>query len=175
MFKFEAEVRLLRWSESSTAGRTITIELPPDAGEGHPFRGLPTGHQHGQRFRMQFSAIGDDETPVDSKAQLRDMLERSELETRPKDLDRSRAAKDRYADADAMEQARIRSALLAKDPQFQMWTGSRGEEAATIFIRRHCQVESRRWIATDVSAYELFLELETTFAQATGRIAESRR
>lgn len=60
-FRFQAEVRLLRWGESSSAGRTITLELPPDDGAAHPFRGFPTGHTHGQRFRMQFDAIGDDE------------------------------------------------------------------------------------------------------------------
>ena len=65
---FEAEVRLLRWSESSTAGRTITLELPPDQGDAHPFRGLPTGHQNGQRFMMSFAAIDDDETRRDPAA-----------------------------------------------------------------------------------------------------------
>ena len=61
-FRFEAEVRLLRWGESSTAGRTITLELPPDAGEAHPFKGFPTGHKDGQRFRMRFDVIRDDDT-----------------------------------------------------------------------------------------------------------------
>lgn len=172
-FMFEAEVRLLRWSESSTAGRTITIELPPDAGDAHPFRGLPTGHQRGQRFRIQFSAIGDDEQLQDPKAELKGMLERSLVHEEAK-RSRSLSGKERYDNSDAMEKARIRSVLLAKDQQFQMWTNYRTEESAAAFIRRACSVDSRSYIATDRGAYERFLQLEAQFSEATGRSAENR-
>ena len=182
-FEFEAEVRLLRWAESSTAGRTITIELPPDAGEAHPFRGLPTGHQHGQRFFMQFSAIGDDERPEDPKVQLKGMLERSlEHEARPKDLGRSLAGKQRYANSSEMEQARDRSVFLAKDPKFRVWVERgflspypiRGEADAARFIRDRCGVDSRAEIATDPDAYREFIEMETAYKIDTGQFAESR-
>ncbi len=174
-FKFEAEVRLLRWSESSTAGRTITIELPPEAGEAHPFRGLPTGHQHGQRFRMQFSAIGDDERPQDPKAELKGMLERSLAhEEKAKDLSRPFTGKERYANSSEMEQARTRSAFLAKDPRFQMWSDTRDEEEAKWFIRRACRVPSRSNIATDPAAYRAFIGMEAQYAEETGLVTERR-
>jgi hypothetical protein len=178
-FKFEAEVRLIRWSESSTAGRTITIELPPDAGEAHPFRGLPTGHQHGQRFLMQFAAIGDDERPEDPKVQLKGMLERSlEHEARPKDLERSLAGKQRYANSSVMEQARDRSVFLARDPNFIAWVreyqGFVYDEDAKEFIHNWCGITTRGQIATDPDAYREFIEMETAYKIDTGQFAESR-
>jgi len=180
-FKFEAEVRLIRWSESSTAGRTITIELPPDAGEAHPFRGLSTGHQHGQRFLMQFSAIGDDERPEDPKVQLKGMLERSlEHEARPKDLGRSLAGKQRYANSSARAQARDRSIFLPRDPKFIPWANERSpyrihnELDAVRFIRDRCGVDSRAEIATDPDAYREFIEMETAYKIDTEQFAESR-
>jgi hypothetical protein len=186
-FKFEAEVRLIRWSESSTAGRTITIELPPDAGEAHPFRGLPTGHQHGQRFLMQFAAIGDDERPEDPKAQLKGMLERSlEHEVKPKGLEASLAGKQRYANSSAMEQARDRSILLPKkDLQFRAWAYRKycgpdrhvdmsTYDVAVRYIRERCGVESRSEIAADPDAYREFIEMETAYKIETGQFAESR-
>ncbi len=126
---------------------------------------------------MKFSAIGDDEQPHDPKAELKGMLDRSlaHEEAKVKDLSRSLTGKERYAKSPAMEQARTRAVLLAKDPQFQMWTGAgRSEEAAAAFIKRACRIESRRDIATDSRAFDWFLRLEAQYAEATGRMAENR-
>ena len=89
---------------------------------------------------------------------------------------RSLAGKERYANADAMEQARTRAVLLTKDPQFQMWAGyPRDEEKTKAFLYRACHVESRRDIATDPEACKEFLRLEGQYAEATGRLADGRR
>jgi hypothetical protein len=172
----EAEVRLIRWSESSTAGRTITIELPPDAGEGHPFKGFPTGHAHGQRFQMSFVPIGDDENHLEqntAKAELRAALLASEAADR-KNPTLSLVGKQRYAGADEMERAVTRSALLTKDPQFIAWAAVHDETEAVIYIRDRCGVQSRSEIATNEDAFQSFLRLEREFLVWAGRAAENR-
>lgn len=45
-------VRLMRWSDSSANGRTVTLKLPDDAGE-HPFKGLSVGAKNGQTMDME--------------------------------------------------------------------------------------------------------------------------
>ena len=57
------EVRLLRWGESSQAGRTVTFLLPED-GE-HPFRGMKTG-KTGDLFAMALAKIADTEAKADN-------------------------------------------------------------------------------------------------------------
>ena len=54
---------LLRWKgKSSTEPATVTFILDFE-GE-HPFEGLPTGKQYGQRVQLATTAIADDETPA---------------------------------------------------------------------------------------------------------------
>jgi hypothetical protein len=179
---FEAEVRLIRWSESSTAGRTITIELPPDQGEAHPFRGFSTGHQNGQRFRISFVPIDDDEKPVTretpAKAELRGALLASDAADRHANL--SLVGKQRYAAADEMLRARIRAGVMPKDLNFIGWADQqdgqyfvRCEQDAIYFIHRVIG-GSRSLIATDPDVYRKFLDLEAQFLPAVGRAAENR-
>jgi hypothetical protein len=88
----------------------------------------------------------------------------------------SLVGKKRYAEADEMEQARTRSVLLARDPQFQTWVYKANNwiYGAADFIRVRCGVQSRREIATDRKAYVAFLALEQEFLPTVGRIAENR-
>jgi hypothetical protein len=180
----EAEVRLLRWGESSTAGRTITLELPPGDGEVHPFRGFPTGHSHGQRFRLFFEPIGDDEKPIEShaKATLRAALvatdEADRAEERRSQL--SVVGKERYAQMLPEQQAVADAGMLAQDPQFIAWArlvkGGRvyNESDAVQYIRSWCGVSTRREIATNSHAYEAFIRLKTVFEVDVGRLPERR-
>lgn len=107
---------------------------------------------------------------------LLDELVASETERQEKTASRSAKGKEHYAGLPHMEKARTRAALLAQDPQFQMWSGcQRSETLAAAYIRRSCGVDSRHYIATDYLAYEKFLQLEAQFADATpGRVAEDR-
>jgi hypothetical protein len=167
-FPYEAEVRLLRWGESSSAGRTITLELPPDEGQAHPFKGLPTGQAHGQRFIMQFVAIGDDEQPIQTQA----------LPQRPSP--RSEAARAKYKSASDMERARTRAALLPKDARFILWVeDQRGyapdEGGAEHYIRDTCCAgESRKLIAEDEMCYRAFIAMETDYLLSIGALPEVR-
>lgn len=63
---FQGEVMLLGWAETSTRGRTITLQLGPD-GEAHPFATARTksGKTSGQRYQIVMVEIGDDERPVE--------------------------------------------------------------------------------------------------------------
>lgn len=87
-----------------------------------------------------------------------------------KDLARSMAGKATYAEQTPGEQARTRSALLAKDPHFQDWlfvsgrVMQRGERVAADYIRGACECkESRREIATDPEKLRAFERLEASF------------
>jgi hypothetical protein len=180
----EAEVRLLRWGESSTAGRTITLELPPGDGEVHPFRGFPTGHSHGQRFRLYFEPIGDDEKPIEShaKATLRAALvatdEADHAEERRANI--KMVAKWHYANFSPEQRAVADAGMLAQDPEFIAWARSvKGgrvykESDAAQYIRRWCGVSTRREIATNPDAYEAFIRLKTDFEVDVGRLPERR-
>lgn len=62
---------LLRWAESSSAGRTVTFQLSEDS-ENHPFRdySLKSGKRSGQRFAAILVEIGDDDQPVEPDQNL---------------------------------------------------------------------------------------------------------
>lgn len=124
-YRFEAEVRLLRWGESSTAGRTITLELPPDAGEAHPFKGFPTGHKDGQRLRMRFDVIRDDETVGDGRA-----VQQEERPALIRDVGGSippATAKDRTAFRD--KPRANQAGILIRNSYFQQWLRTEIEPA----------------------------------------------
>jgi hypothetical protein len=180
-YPFEAEVRLLRWAESSNAGRTVTFELPPGEGEAHPFRGLTTGHQHGQRFRMLFQAIDDNEEPIRDPGETPESCRPDEAHSpggfppepptpaHPAGIEEARklavAEAGRLANREAFQQfASRRSGVLPPSP-----------EVAASFIRAMCGVGSRKEIAISERAYQAFLKLKTDFEIAIGRIAEPRR
>ena len=103
-----------------------------------------------------------------------------EAEQKPKDMDRSLAGKQRYANSSARAQARDRSIFLPRDPKFIPWANERSpyrihnELDAVRFIRDRCGVDSRAEIATDPDAYREFIEMETAYKIDTGQFAESR-
>jgi hypothetical protein len=85
----------------------------------------------------------------------------------------SLVGKRRYADADEMEQARTRSALLVKDPQFHQWAAVHDETEAVAYIR-NLIVGSRSRIAMNEDFYNKFLRMEREFLVWAGRAAENR-
>jgi hypothetical protein len=120
----------------------------------------------GTRFMLAWVQIGDDEQPA----------EPGKVAQFP---DRSRQAREHYQQSDAMEQARVRAAMLAKDERFRHWafpmnTDSHTEKDVAEFIREACGIETRRMIATDDEAYRKFLALETEYKIAIGEIAAPR-
>lgn len=184
-YPFEIETRLLRWGESSTAGRTVTLELSPDDSEHHPFKGLPSGAAHGIRFRMQFIPIMDDETtpepPAQADAPARQL---KDVDTpKPVDSHRSEQGRERYLMQDAMQRAVTRASILCQDAAFQHWIERRlhfvsgridSAETCADFLRRALGVQSRSEISSNERAYNAFLALETSYKQSQGLLAEQR-
>lgn len=172
-FPYAAEVRLLRWGESSSAGRTITLELPPDDGEAHPFRGLPTGHTHGQRFRMQFSIISDDEQPTPPAG--------------AQDRKDARLSGDPPAGGNSVKERRPwhtlppqqRAGMLCSDAGFQKWVSRQAgwkcdEQDARDWLCMRLGIQSRAELATDPEAAERFDAIDRQFMLEAGRAVEVR-
>lgn len=62
---FRGEVQLLRWSETSNGGATITLALSdPSDLENFKLMTLKKGQQAGQRLMAVMVELGDDEKPV---------------------------------------------------------------------------------------------------------------
>lgn len=145
------EVRLLRWSESSQSGRTVTFQLTEDEGE-HPFRGLRVG-KTGERFAMVLVKIADDEMQADH------------------------VFPDGYVDGSKPdktegEKAVTRAVMLCKDEDFQFWAWNQqgptapmvpAESVARNYILDRCGITSRSELATNIEALEKFKQLETSF------------
>lgn len=183
-FRFEAETRLIRWGESSSAGRTITLELPPDAGEGHPFKGFATGHSHGQRFRMQFDAIADDETnsPAGTSPSTAEKGAVSDPDNRsgphPSRPPPAGEHKDRrpWETLSPQQQAGI----LCADKGFQKWVSKQAgwecdEEDAASWLRIALGIESRRELANKPELVREFSRIHERFLFESGRVPEALR
>lgn len=95
--------------------------------------------------------------------------------TPAKQSDKSEVAKAAYNAKSEGEQAVVRAALLARDPRFQGYALASNETEAADYIRRRCAIESRREIATDATALDWFLMLETEFRQFAGLEAQGDR
>lgn len=65
------EAMLLRWGESHSSGRTVTLQLPEEDGP-HPFKGLKCGPANGQRLAVSIALIGDDETQTDKPEPIKE-------------------------------------------------------------------------------------------------------
>lgn len=49
----------MRWGDSSSSGRTVTLKLPDDS-EDHPFKGLSVGARNGQLMEMEIMLVEGD-------------------------------------------------------------------------------------------------------------------
>lgn len=77
--------------------------------------------------------------------------------------DASERARAIYQASSPGEQARSRSILMCRDPDFQAWAQSTDETEAATFIRRKCRVNTRAAFATNPGALEQFLALEREY------------
>ena len=87
--------------------------------------------------------------------------------------DASERARAIYQASSPGEQARARSILLCRDPDFQAWAQATDEAEAATFIRRNCRVNTRAAFATNPTALEKFLLLEREY-KASIRFPGSR-
>lgn len=166
---YKGEAMLLRWSDNSTNGRTVTftIEDGPDATKEHPFKGLSTG-KGGQRFAIVAVPLGEAEhpafeQPISPSAQ--ECIAQGITYPQPK----PERPKQSWGDMKRSQQAGI----LAADERFQRWLGVRDEDDAADYIRSECGLESRRQLDNGMGG-KRFDEIVAQFRTATGQMAEQR-
>lgn len=153
---FQGELQLMRWSESSTNGATVTFWVHPDDLESFKLIKVRAGKQAGQRLACVMVEIADDESAT------------RQPDATPEPTERPRPREYRVTLGDL--------ALLAvrwcKNPDFQEWRlqqsgltfsyGSR-EEDCKMFILNRCGLlekhggdASRKQLDTDPDAAALF-------------------
>ena len=179
-------VRLLRWGESSSGGRTVTFELDMLDGE-HPFKGLTAGTKNGQRMAIAVVLIADDET----ETALPDAVAKraAEIATPPSPAAMNAPVteypkpKQRFADMPRAQQAGI----MCNELLFVNWLFETGppegdnneppieeEGWAAKQVRRRCGVMSRTQFDRDLEAGARWDALLTQYHRDTGRSAEDR-
>lgn len=155
----EIETLLLRWGESSTAGRTVTLELFPEPGE-HPMKGFQAG-KNGQRFMMRLVPILDDETLAESEPSRETRVEHIGAAAAVDTPNRSEIGRQVYAAKTPGEKLVSDAGRLCKDKTFRDWIGmGMTEEMAAQWMRERLQVKSRGDLATDAAAQERFLDIK---------------
>jgi hypothetical protein len=183
VMKFEADVRLLRWSDSSTAGRTATFEFPLTEDKAHPFWGLPVGPKNGQRCRISFELIGDDDQPIPDPAAVvgsrpvptpAQAPQATASEPGAKNLAKSWVAKEAYRNKSPGEKAVVLASLLIKDAEFQLWAGAQDERHADHMLKVWCGITSKSELADNEAAQTKLNAMRLEFEMAMGRIAEVR-
>lgn len=134
-FPFTADVVLLNSGETARKGMYVELGLhheidgPICPDDRNPFMDLDQGREKGQRFRVTFHLLADDETTT---AEIAD-------DETPKPAERPKS-KRQWHELTAREQ----SVLRCKDGRFQSWVcGIADEEAASREVRARCGVESR--------------------------------
>ena len=147
---YDGEGMLLRWADDCDVGMMVRllIDKGPDGTKGlHPFDGLHSGRNDGERLVVAVWAISDDERVLD-----------------PRHLSRRRP----FHTLDPTQQAQI----LCRDARFASWTrsniarlldepglrfgldGLSGYEFASETVRRYCGVRSRSELKCDTAAGE---------------------
>ncbi len=148
---------LIRWLESSTAGRTVTFEIPADGADDHPFKGYSAG-KNGQRFIVVAVPIADDEQP-DEQAVA------NAKKAKPKPfLERPRSQQAGILLGDAQFQRFV--AMDALDP-------TNRRESADAFLKRKLGINSKRELDSEPGA-SAWDRLVSAYYAGTGQMAEIR-
>lgn len=128
---FQGEVQLLRWSETSNQGATITLQLS-DASDLERFKTmtLAKGKQAGQRLAAVMVEVGDDEKPV---------IQPEQQKEKPGQLC-------------------VMAVNFCKDPMFRQFHNLDDEEEAKDFITGFCGIASRKELDSNKHAADQFLK-----------------
>jgi len=126
---FKGEAQLLRWSETSNQGATITLMLSSaDDLERFKLMTLAKGKQSGQRLMTVMVEIGDDELPVEQPAPVTQKAKAGML--------------------------CVMACKFCEDPLFHDWVSTRvgicqDASSARKFILKYCSVDSRKDLDID--------------------------
>lgn len=163
---FKGKVQLLRWLDSSSAGKTVTFALDIDsAPDSHPFKGLGTG-KYGQEFMLVAVPITVGGEPIPPGATTEAAIGSAAADHPPPPERSAVAPGGAYAK---------RAGILCNDPKFQAWMGTPDAEQTAERLRLQTGVHSRRDYDHDPDARRRFLNLETSYLSETGQMAERRR
>ena len=174
-FPFTADLVLLNSGETARKGMYVELGLhheidgPIRPDDRNPFMDLDQGREKGQRFRVTFHLLADDETTT----------EIADDET-PKPAKRPKRP---WHELSAREQACIR----CKEPAFQQWASKLqfelfeieippSEEGAAAFVKDYCEVESRSDLDNSGLAAACWQSLDKQYwAAQQGRTDEDLR
>jgi hypothetical protein len=144
------EARLLRWNHSDSAGRTITLELPDDAPR-HPFEGIPTGKEYGQRMKIVCVAIDDHEQPLDAKHAKRPKARKAALKAptpaEPAPVEKAKAKRSNLAAIMCKENKDFQNWLVDK-----YWTGKEAVGDYDGLLKRVLKIASKTELDTSAPA-----------------------
>lgn len=119
---FTGDVQLLGWGDTSTRGRTITLQLDGE-GLSHPFRGvgIKSGSAHGQMFKMVLVAIDENGQPIEigPAAQLSELAH--DRETGDRAPKREPEGEDKPRTPFREMQRSQQAALKLRDNDFCVW------------------------------------------------------
>jgi hypothetical protein len=139
---YKDELLLLRWSDNSRDGMTVTFQLPGEIAE-HPFKHSATGKKTGKRYAAVLVEIGDDEQPVVQ-------------EQKPKGGPLSREAAGICKREDFQEFVVCWMGYLNK--------GLTEEENAAAYIRERCRIRSRSTLDHEKGPAQEFAHIKKQFA-----------
>lgn len=149
------EALLLRWGESATQGRTVTLQLDEES-QTHPFKGLKAGG-NGQRMKLCAVLIDDHEQPQEP-----DRARRRPPRKAPVQPASPKVAKH-FSELPRSQQAGIKCG----DEDFDNWLrrldgGYAGEDATTL-LYYHLGITSRKQLDTDPEAAKRWDKFLTDF------------
>lgn len=165
---YRGEAICKRWGDSSSAGRTVTLQLE-DGGE-HPFRGY-----EGERFAIVVVPIGNDEKPM--KKFMGDAPTREDgVEGGARAGFDDHNATNNAVTSPAKPKKRWhemppsqRAALLTRDPEFWEYLETcevsrpTTAMAADASLKHLCNVDSKSSILPGTTAHARFVDLEGDF------------
>ena len=168
-FPFTADVVLLNSGETARKGMYVELGLhheidgPICPEDRNPFMDLDQGREKGQRFRVTFHLLAEDEQTTEPE----------QTEERPKGGER---AKRKWDELTPTQQAGI----ACKDPAFQQWVCLKNgneprEDTAASMVRGICGVDSRSELSLYPAAATAWGRLYVEFKQAQHGDADAAR
>ena len=114
----------------------------------------------GTRYMVAFAEIGDDEKPKESPTD-----KPASSQGAPAGVGRRK-----FGDLPFSQRAALRCA----DPAFQKWMGHSNEADTAEDVRQSCGIKSRAELDTNDQAATVWCQIDSSYMEATGRIAEQR-
>ena len=158
-FTYCDEGMLSNYGETARKGRYVEFFLD-EHGDVHPFKGLPTGREKGQRFALIVVPIGDDEEVESHERATKDVA------------DHEKGDGEKQCTPFHELPRTMQAVLACKDERFQQYLGATDEREAAKCVYLLCGVESRRDLNTADGGAAKWDGLYGDYELSTGRRAE---